>query len=131
MENGKYGLAFASGSATSATLIHLLNSGDHVISIDDVYGGSNRYFNKVANPCNGINFSMVDLTVPGALEAAVTPKTKMVSQQRRGRGNQSPRTCSLSFATPLVAVPDARLFLDCRVCVHPTSCGWRLRPTRL
>ena len=79
MEHGKYGLAFGSGSATTATITHLLKSGDHVISIDDVYGGTNRYFNKVATPSNAMTFSFIDLTqgVP-ALEAAITPKTRML-----------------------------------------------------
>ncbi len=43
-----------------------------------MYGGTNRYFDKVARPCNNLSFTMVDFTVEGALEAAITPKTKMV-----------------------------------------------------
>jgi len=78
LENGRYGLAFASGSATTATIVHLLQAGDHVISIDDVYGGTNRYFSRVAKPCNNLEFSMIDFTVEGALEAAIKPNTKMV-----------------------------------------------------
>jgi cystathionine gamma-lyase len=56
----------------------MLNAGDHVISVDDVYGGTNRYFNKVARPSNNLDFSMVDFTKEGALEAAIKPNTKMV-----------------------------------------------------
>lgn len=56
----------------------MLKSGDHVISIDDVYGGTNRYFNKVARPSNNLEFTMVDFTKPGALEAAIQPNTKLV-----------------------------------------------------
>jgi cystathionine gamma-lyase len=78
LEKGKYGLAFASGSAATVTIINMLNSGDHVISIDDVYGGTNRYFQKVATPSNGISFSFVDFTVEGAFEKAITPKSKLV-----------------------------------------------------
>jgi cystathionine gamma-lyase len=78
LEHGRYGLAFASGSATTATIVHLLNSGDHVISVDDVYGGTNRYFNRVARPANNLDFTMVDFTVEGAMEAAIKPTTKMV-----------------------------------------------------
>ena len=37
-------VAYSSGSAATSAIIHLLNSGDHVISIDDVYGGTQRYF---------------------------------------------------------------------------------------
>jgi len=56
----------------------MLKSGDHVISIDDVYGGTNRYFTRVAKPANDMKFSFVDLTKPGALQAAITPRTRMV-----------------------------------------------------
>lgn len=77
-ENGKYALAFASGSATTVTVIHMLKAGDHVISVDDVYGGTNRYFDKVARPSMGLEFSMVDFTKAGTLEAAIKPNTKMV-----------------------------------------------------
>mmetsp|Transcript_43286 Transcript_43286/g.70405 ORF Transcript_43286/g.70405 Transcript_43286/m.70405 type:complete len:397 (+) Transcript_43286:55-1245(+) len=78
VENAKYALCFASGSAATATIIHMLNSGDHVISIDDVYGGTNRYFSRVARPASGLKFSFVDLTKKGALAAAVNGRTKMV-----------------------------------------------------
>jgi len=44
VEGGMYGLAFASGSATTATIVNMLKEGDHIISVDDVYGGTNRYF---------------------------------------------------------------------------------------
>jgi cystathionine gamma-lyase len=56
----------------------MLSSGDHVITVDDVYGGTNRYFNRVATPANNMSFSMVDFTVPGAIEAAITPRTKLM-----------------------------------------------------
>eukprot|EP00470_Lotharella_oceanica_P006764 CAMPEP_0170198486 /NCGR_PEP_ID=MMETSP0040_2-20121228/68797_1 /TAXON_ID=641309 /ORGANISM="Lotharella oceanica, Strain CCMP622" /LENGTH=367 /DNA_ID=CAMNT_0010448479 /DNA_START=666 /DNA_END=1769 /DNA_ORIENTATION=- len=78
LENAKYALAFASGSAATATIVNMLKSGDHVISIDDVYGGTNRYFTRVAKPANDMKFSFVDLTKPGALQAAITPRTRMV-----------------------------------------------------
>jgi cystathionine gamma-lyase len=55
----------------------LLKSGDHVISCDDVYGGTNRYFNRVAVDF-GLTFSMVDLTDPVKLEASYKPNSKML-----------------------------------------------------
>jgi len=78
IESAKYGLAFASGSATTVTIINLLNSGDEVISIDDVYGGTQRYFNRVSTPAMNIKYKFVDFTKPGQLEAAITPKTKLI-----------------------------------------------------
>ena len=47
VENAKYGVAFASGLAATAAIMATLNSGDHIICIDDVYGGTQRYFRKV------------------------------------------------------------------------------------
>eukprot|EP00456_Euglypha_rotunda_P050107 TRINITY_DN4020_c0_g1_i14.p1 TRINITY_DN4020_c0_g1~~TRINITY_DN4020_c0_g1_i14.p1 ORF type:complete len:394 (+),score=38.39 TRINITY_DN4020_c0_g1_i14:102-1283(+) len=78
IESGKHGLAFASGSAATVTIINLLNSGDEVISIDDVYGGTQRFFKRVSSATMGIKFKFVDFTKKGALEAAITPKTKLI-----------------------------------------------------
>ena len=79
-EGGKHGLAFASGMAATVTCTHMLSSGDHVVCIDDVYCGTQRYFRRIVVPTYGITFSFVDFTIPGALEAAVkaNPKTKLV-----------------------------------------------------
>jgi cystathionine gamma-lyase len=78
IENAQHGLAFASGLAATATLLSTLHSGSHVVCIDDVYGGTQRYFNKVAGEKYGMTFSFVDLAQPGSLQAALTPKTKLV-----------------------------------------------------
>ncbi|MGZ5957224.1 MAG: trans-sulfuration enzyme family protein, partial [Myxococcaceae bacterium] len=65
------------GCAATDTLMHLLDSGDHVVCSDDVYGGTFRLFDKVFKRL-GLTFSFVDLSKPGTLEAALTPKTKMI-----------------------------------------------------
>jgi len=77
LEGARFGSAFASGCAATDTLIHLLDAGDHVVCSDDVYGGTFRLFDKVFKRV-GLSFSFVDLSRPGTLEAALTPKTKMV-----------------------------------------------------
>lgn len=82
LEKAKYGLAFASGSSVTATIINMLKSGDHVISVDDVYGGTNRYFRKVAQPANNIQFSLVDFNDEKAFRAAFQPHTKVNRLQR-------------------------------------------------
>jgi len=66
--------------AATVTCTHLLKSGDHVVCIDDVYGGTQRYFRRIVVPTYGITFSFIDFTIPGALEEAVksNPKTKLV-----------------------------------------------------
>lgn len=78
LEGGSRGFAFASGMAATATLLELLDSGDHVIAMDDLYGGSFRLFERVRRRSAGLDFSFVDLTDPAAFEAAITAKTKLV-----------------------------------------------------
>jgi cystathionine gamma-lyase len=77
LEGAKYGAAFASGLAGTDMLMHMLETGDHVIVSDDVYGGTFRLFDKVFKR-QGLNFSFVDLSRPEAFEAALTAKTRMV-----------------------------------------------------
>ena len=78
LEGGKQGLAFASGMAATSTIMELLDTGDHVIAMDDLYGGTFRLFDKVRGRSAGLNFSYVDLADLAAVEAAVTPKTRMI-----------------------------------------------------
>ncbi|HEX7761669.1 MAG TPA: PLP-dependent aspartate aminotransferase family protein [Caulobacteraceae bacterium] len=78
LESGTAAFAFASGLAASATVLELLDSGDHVIASDDLYGGSYRLFERVRRRTAGLDFSFVDLADLAALEAAITPKTKML-----------------------------------------------------
>ncbi len=77
LESGKYGFAFASGCAASTVIMHMLNAGDHVIAMDDMYGGTFRLFDKVFKN-QGIEFSFVDLTKPEEFQIALRPNTKMV-----------------------------------------------------
>jgi len=78
LEGGSRGFAFASGLAATSTLLELLDSGDHVIAMDDLYGGSYRLFERVRKRSAALDFSFVDLTDPAAFEAAITPKTRLV-----------------------------------------------------
>ena len=77
VEGGRRGFAFASGMAATATVLELLDSGDHVVAMDDLYGGSFRLFERVRRRSAGLDFSFVDMTDPAAFEAAITPKTKL------------------------------------------------------
>ncbi|KAL6594722.1 hypothetical protein LY90DRAFT_524390 [Neocallimastix californiae] len=77
LECAKYGCAFSSGSATTAAIINLLKAGDHVISIDDVYGGTNRFLNRVANT-QGIEASFIDLSDPNILKTSIKSNTKLI-----------------------------------------------------
>ncbi|MGY1410435.1 cystathionine gamma-synthase [Luteimonas sp. A611] len=78
LEGGTRGFAFASGMAATATILELLDSGDHVLAMDDLYGGSFRLFERVRRRSAGLDFSFVDMTDPAVFEAALTSKTKMV-----------------------------------------------------
>ena len=78
LEGGSRGFAFASGLAATSTILELLDSGSHVIAMDDVYGGSYRLFERVRRRSAGLDFSWVDLADPSAFEAAIRPETKMV-----------------------------------------------------
>jgi len=73
-------VAFASGLAATVALLHCASSGDHIVCTADLYGGSQRFFNRIAAPTYGMTFSFVDTSVPGALaaELARQPKTKLV-----------------------------------------------------
>lgn len=77
LENGKHGLAFASGLAAMDTVLKTLKPGDEVISTNDLYGGSYRLFTTVFEHY-GITFHFVDLGDLDALRAALNEDTKMV-----------------------------------------------------
>ncbi len=78
LERGSRGFAFASGMAATATILELLDSGDHVVAMDDLYGGSYRLFERVRRRSAALDFSYVDMTDPAAFEAAITTRTRMV-----------------------------------------------------
>ena len=78
LESGTRGYAFASGLAAISTLMDALDAGDHVIASEDLYGGSFRLFDKVKKRSAGLTFSFVDLADIAAIEAAITPRTKLV-----------------------------------------------------
>ena len=77
LEGARFGFAFASGSAATLTLISTLSAGDHVVSGDDVYGGTFRQFEKLWRPL-GIAASYVDARDLAALASAFTPRTRLV-----------------------------------------------------
>jgi cystathionine gamma-lyase len=78
LEGGKAGFAFASGLAAAATVLDLLDSGSHVIAMDDLYGGTYRLFERVRRRSAGLDFTFVDLNDATALKAALKPNTRMI-----------------------------------------------------
>lgn len=115
------GFAFSSGLAAIATLLDTLTAGDHVVAMDDLYGGTHRLFNQVRARSAGLRFTTVDMTVPGALEEAIQPDTKLVWVESptnptlkivdlpavaalcRDRGIMS--ACDNTFASPMIQRP--------------------------
>jgi cystathionine beta-lyase/cystathionine gamma-synthase len=77
LDGGRYGLAFASGMAAEDTLLHLLESGDHVVACDDVYGGTFRLFKRVLERA-GLTFDFVEATQVENVEAVLKPSTKLI-----------------------------------------------------
>lgn len=78
LEGGVQGFGFASGMAATSTALELLDAGSHIVTGDDLYGGSWRLFERVRRRSMGLDFAYVDLSDIAAVEAAITPKTKML-----------------------------------------------------
>jgi cystathionine gamma-lyase len=121
LEGGIAGFAFASGMATTSTVLELTDSGSHIVAMHDLYGGSYRLFENVRKRSAGLDVSLVDLTNPAALEAAIRPNTRLlwvetptnpllklvdlsaVAAIARKHGLIS--VCDNTFATPFVQRP--------------------------
>ncbi|MDB6009369.1 MAG: cystathionine beta-lyase [Gammaproteobacteria bacterium] len=121
LEGGIAGFAFASGMATTSTVLELIDSGSHIVAMHDLYGGSYRLFENVRKRSAGLDVALVDLTNPAALEAAIRPNTRLlwvetptnpllklvdlsaVAAIARKHGLIS--VCDNTFATPFVQRP--------------------------
>ncbi len=77
LEDGRYGLAFASGMAAETAILSLLSAGDHIVSCDDLYGGSYRIFERVMRRYN-VETTYVATGNIAAYEQAIRPNTKMI-----------------------------------------------------
>lgn len=133
LEGGKHGLAFASGSAATATLLHLLSPGDHLVCGDDVYGGTFRIIDKVMRPM-GLEASFVDMRDPTAIREAMRPSTRMIWMETPtnpllkifdiegaasvAREAEIPLIVDNTFATPALSRP---LALGATAVVHSTT----------
>ena len=78
LEGGRSAFAFASGLAAADTVLSLLNSGDEVLAMDDLYGGSRRLFEKVRKRTSNLKFNFGDLSNNSNLEKLITKNTKMI-----------------------------------------------------
>ncbi len=78
LENGHAGFAFSSGLAAIGAVLEIFEAGSHMIATDDLYGGSYRLFERVRKKSAGLQVSYVDLSHLQAVEAALTPQTKLI-----------------------------------------------------
>jgi len=78
LEGGVQAFGFASGMAATSTALELLDAGSHIVTGDDLYGGSWRLFERVRRRSMGLDFAYVDLSDIAAVEAAITDKTKLL-----------------------------------------------------
>jgi cystathionine gamma-lyase len=77
LEDGRHGIAFASGCAATTAVMQLLRPGDHVVACDDVYGGTFRILDALFTPM-GIQVDWVDMTLPENVRRALRPSTRLI-----------------------------------------------------
>lgn len=134
LENGHAGFAFASGMAAINTLLELLNPGDHVIGMDDLYGGTVRLFNQIKQRSSNLSFSYVDLTDLNNLSQQIKPETKLLWMEsptnpllklvdieravKIARQHKLITVLDNTFATPWIQQP---LTLGCDLVVHSAT----------
>ena len=129
------GFCFASGLAAISTALEMLDAGDSIVCMDDVYGGTNRLLNKVRKRSQGLKVEFVDMTDIAKLEAAVkahkpkmiwvetptNPTLKLVdlaAVAKIGKACGAITVCDNTFATPLLQRP---LELGIDMVMHSTT----------
>jgi len=109
LEGGRHGIAFASGLAAIESVVKRLSSGDHVVSEENVYGGTTRMFTRVLAKL-GIEFTFVDTRDPEAIERAIRPSTRLVHVETPT--NPMMRLCDLRAAADVAHAAGALLMVD-------------------
>lgn len=109
LESGRHALAFASGLAAIEGVVKLLSAGDHVVSEENTYGGTNRMFNHVLSRL-GIQFTFVDARDPDQVRDAMRPETKLVHLETPT--NPMMRLCDLEAIAGIAREGGARLMVD-------------------
>ena len=134
LESGTHGFAFASGMAAIGTLLELLDSGDHIVAMDDLYGGTRRLFSNVRERSSGLEFTYVDMTDATQLANALQANTRMVWIESPSnpllkivdfaaiadltQGTDILLVCDNTFATPCLQRP---LEMGCDIIVHSAT----------
>jgi cystathionine gamma-lyase len=134
LENGHRAFAFASGLAAAATVLELLDSGSHIVAMNDLYGGSYRLLENVRKRSAGHSITFVDMSDPAALSAAIRSNTRMLWAEtptnpllklldlaalaKIARQHRILSVCDNTFATPFIQRP---LELGFDIVVHSTT----------
>ena len=134
LESGTHGFAFASGMAAIGTLLELVDSGDHVVAMDDLYGGTRRLFSDVRERSSGLEITYVDMTDTTALGNALQANTRMVWIESPSNpllkivdfaavteaiaGRDILLVCDNTFATPCLQRP---LEMGCDIVMHSAT----------
>ncbi len=109
LEGGNFGLAFASGLAAIEAVVKTLSAGDHVVSEENTYGGTNRMFNKVLSRL-GVDFTFVDSRDPEAVRDALRPETRLIHLETPT--NPMMRLCDLEAIAEIAGEAQALLMVD-------------------
>jgi cystathionine gamma-lyase len=109
LENGRHGFAFASGMACLDSIMKLFRAGDHIVSAENVYGGTFRLFDKILQHL-GLSFSYVDTRDPQRIADAMTPATRAILVETPS--NPLMRLTDIAAAAELAHRRDALLIVD-------------------
>jgi cystathionine gamma-lyase len=124
LESGQAGFAFASGMAAIGTVLELLDTGSHVVAMDDLYGGSYRILERVRKRSAGLQASFVDLSDTGNLEKAIRPNTRMLWVE-------TPTNPMLKIVDLEAVAAIARKHKLISVCDNTFASPWIQRPLEL
>ena len=124
LEGGQAGFAFASGMAAIGTVLEMLDTGSHVVAMDDLYGGSYRILERVRKRSAGIQASFVDLSNTANLEKAIRPNTKMLWVE-------TPTNPMLKLVDLEAVAAIARKHKLISVCDNTFASPWIQRPLEL
>ncbi|HEX2334111.1 MAG TPA: PLP-dependent aspartate aminotransferase family protein [Burkholderiales bacterium] len=124
LESGKAGFAFASGMAAIGTVLELLDSGSHVVAMNDLYGGSYRILERVRKRSANLSATFTDLSDPKNLEKNLKPNTRMVWVE-------SPTNPLLKIVDLEAVAAIARRHKLISVCDNTFASPWIQRPLEL
>jgi cystathionine gamma-lyase len=96
--------------AATGTILEMIDSGSHVIALDDIYGGTTRLFEKVRKRSAGLNFSFVDLTDLDALQDAVVENTRMIWVETPS--NPLLKLCDIASVVEIAKANDLLVVVD-------------------